>query len=189
MASRWLRASLAAAAAVSVSVSATPIFRTTNVTTTTPPVYSNDTLVIDEYAPGYSGFNTVWQESFWGNAGAMVNEANWQIVTGLKVNNELQTYTRSNTNMQISGGGTLQIVPVLDHSTNQWTSGRVESWYTFTPADGRLTMAEAKIRFGDAPAANKQGRFTPLEGHPFHSKRRLSIVLFYREAPPTIHIS
>lgn len=158
MASRWLSASLAASAAVSAS----PILPRASNSSTTPfqPAYTNDTVVINEAAPGYGGFNTLWQETFPGSAGQMVNEANWQIVTNTNVNNEWQQYTSSNANIQISGGGTLQLVPVLNHATGQWTSGRVESWYTFTPADGRVTMAEAKIRFGDAPAANKQGRLT-----------------------------
>ncbi|RYP80273.1 hypothetical protein DL770_006301 [Monosporascus sp. CRB-9-2] len=118
---------------------------------------SDDVLVVNELAPGYAGFNLKWLEPFGGNAGQMVNEANWEIITNINVNNEWQKYTRSTQNMQISGGGTLQIVPVLDHATGQWTSGRVESWYTFTPTDGKVTLAEGKIRFGDAPYGNKQG--------------------------------
>lgn len=162
MSSRWLRAALAAVAATA-AVSATPILpQVTNFnssTTASTPAYANDTLpiVIDEVVPGYGGLNLVWQETFGGSAGQMVNTANWEIITNAHVNNEWQQYTSSNANIQISGGGTLQIVPVLNHATGQWTSGRVESWYVFTPADGRVTVAEAKIRFGTAPAANKQG--------------------------------
>ncbi|KAK7740879.1 hypothetical protein SLS62_010976, partial [Diatrype stigma] len=162
MSSAWLRAALAATAAAAAAVSATPILpRATNSTTSTAtsePAYANGTLpiVIDEVVPGYGGLNVVWQETFGGSAGQMVNTANWEIITNSHVNNEWQQYTASNANIQISGGGTLQIVPVLNHATGQWTSGRVESWYVFTPADGRVTVAEAKIRFGTAPAANKQ---------------------------------
>jgi beta-glucanase (GH16 family) len=38
-----------------------------------------------------------------------------------------------------------------------WTSGRIESTHTFTPQPGKLTRAEAAIRFGDNPISNKQG--------------------------------
>lgn len=71
-------------------------------------------------------------------------------------NNEVQDYTTSNRNIQISGGGTIQLIP-LKSSNGQWTSGRIESRYTFTPAPNKATVIEGKIRFGDNPAANKQG--------------------------------
>lgn len=161
MASMWLKAWLAVAASAA-TVSATPVapFATNSTAgSLAPPFPGNDTMSIQESAPGYGGYNTVWQETFPGAAGEMVNEQRWQIITNYHVNNEWQEYTRSNRNMQISGGGTLQIVPLLDRATGKWTSGRVESWYTFTPRDGKVTLAEAKIRFGNAPAANKQGEF------------------------------
>ncbi|OTB00911.1 glycoside hydrolase family 16 protein [Hypoxylon sp. CI-4A] len=109
-----------------------------------------------ESAPGYSGFNNVWTDTFDGAAGSTVNTGNWNIITGLHVNNEVQDYTTSTQNMQLSGGATLQIVPRKD-SSGKWTSARIESSYTFTPNAGTQTMAEAKIRFGDNAQANKQG--------------------------------
>lgn len=111
---------------------------------------------VDEWAPGYAGFNTIWQDAFIGSSGQSPDTNNWNIITGnLGVNNEWEIYQSGWENLQLSGGNTLQIVPVI--MNGQWTSGRIESKYTFTPQDGRLTRAEAKIRFGDAPAANKQG--------------------------------
>jgi len=107
-------------------------------------------------APSYSGFNLVWQETFAGTSGTSPNTNTWNIVTNLHVNNEVQTYTSSTANLQLSGGSTLQIVPWRD-SSGAWTSGRIESRYTFTPAAGRLTFAEGLIRFGDNPTSNKQG--------------------------------
>ncbi|KAI0845826.1 glycoside hydrolase family 16 protein [Daldinia vernicosa] len=109
-----------------------------------------------ESAPGYSGFNLVWADTFDGAAGSTVNSNNWNIITGLNVNNEWQTYTTSNQNLQLSGGATVQIVPRKD-SSGAWTSARIESKYTFTPPAGTQTMAEAKLRFGDNAIANKQG--------------------------------
>ena len=158
MASKWLKLCLAAAAAAAVSATAVlPYQMNTTAADPAPFAPDNGTMTILENAPGYGGYNRVWQETFPGNAGELVNEQRWQIITNYHVNNEWQEYTRSNRNMQISGGGTLQIVPLLDRATGKWTSGRAESWYTFTPKDGKVTLAEAKIRFGNAPAANKQG--------------------------------
>ncbi|KAI0888302.1 glycoside hydrolase family 16 protein [Annulohypoxylon maeteangense] len=119
-------------------------------------VAATATTVSAESAPGYSGWNNVWTETFNGAAGSSVNSGNWNIITGLKVNNEVQTYTTSNQNLQLSGGATLQIVPRKD-SSGAWTSARIESKYTFTPTAGARTLAEAKIRFGDNAIANKQG--------------------------------
>lgn len=73
----------------------------------------------------------------------------------LRVNNEVQDYTTSNQNLQISGGGTVQLVPVK--SGNKWTSGRIESQQAFTPQPGKVTMVEGVIRFGDNPIDRKQG--------------------------------
>ncbi|CAM1502635.1 Fc.00g074110.m01.CDS01 [Cosmosporella sp. VM-42] len=110
-------------------------------------------------APGYSGFNRVWQDNFSGSGGASPNGNNWNIITGyLNVNAELEVYTSSSRNLQLSGGQTLQIVPWKDSSqSGGWTSGRVESKYTFTPQAGKVTRAEAAVRFGTNPTGNKQG--------------------------------
>lgn len=114
------------------------------------------TSAIAEGVPGYGGFNLVWQENFDGAAGFGVNEGNWNIFEGKNnANNEQQTYTRSNQNLQLSGGATVQIVP--QNNNGQWTSARLESKYVFTPADGHQTIIEAKIRFGNNAPAQKQG--------------------------------
>lgn len=110
-------------------------------------------------APQYSGYNLIWQSTFPGASGTSPDTSEWNIITGyLNVNAELETYSSSTANLQNSGGSTLQIVPWQDSSVSGgWTSGRVESTYTFTPAAGVLTMAESQIRFGANPIANKQG--------------------------------
>jgi beta-glucanase (GH16 family) len=74
----------------------------------------------------------------------------------MHTNNEVQVYTVSNDNLQISGGGTVQFVP-RKSSSGQWTSGRIESKATFTPQPGRIMQAEASIRMGDNSPGNKQG--------------------------------
>jgi beta-glucanase (GH16 family) len=107
-------------------------------------------------APGYDGYRLVWTDNFAGPGGQLPNENNWNILDGnLGVNNELQTYKRNPRNAQLSGGTTMQLVPWREG--NSWTSGRVESKYTFTPQPGRRTMAEAQIRFGANSIDTKAG--------------------------------
>lgn len=60
-------------------------------------------------------------------------------------------------NLQLSGGNTLQIVPWKGGGTHGWTSGRIESKYTFTPAAGVVTRVEAAIKFGSNAVSTKQG--------------------------------
>ncbi|VZH89860.1 unnamed protein product, partial [Fusarium fujikuroi] len=110
-------------------------------------------------APGYSGFTRVWQDPFSGAAGTLPDTSRWNIITGyLNVNAELEVYTSSSRNVQRSGGDTLQLVPWRDASALKgWTSGRVESKYVFTPQAGKITRAEANLRFGSCSTNNKQG--------------------------------
>lgn len=109
--------------------------------------------------PAYSGFNTIWSSQFLYASGTLPNADTWNYITGnLNVNAEWETYTSSTRNIQCSGGETLQIVPWRDASTQYgWTSGRIESKYTFTPTAGKVTRVEAPIRFGTNAPANKQG--------------------------------
>ncbi|KKA26151.1 hypothetical protein TD95_003650, partial [Thielaviopsis punctulata] len=106
-------------------------------------------------APNLTSYNLVWQDDFCGDAGLLPNDTNWNIVTNISVNNEWQQYTTHNTNLQVSGGDTLQIVPLL--AENQWTSGRIESKYTWAPASGKKSIGEAVIRFGENAIDTKKG--------------------------------
>lgn len=110
-------------------------------------------------APQYAGLDLDWQATFAGSAGTLPDTGDWNIVTGdLNVNGELEVYTSDSRNLQLSGGSTLQLVPWRDSSASKgWTSGRIESTYTFTPQPGKVTRVEASIRFGDSPIENKQG--------------------------------
>ncbi|KAL7940387.1 glycoside hydrolase family 16 protein [Trichoderma barbatum] len=109
--------------------------------------------------PAYPGFNLIWNDAFTGTGGTSPNRANWNIITGyLGVNNELETYSSSTENVQLSGGSTLQLVPRQKSDTvGGWTSGRLESQYIFAPQAGRVTRVEASIRFGSNPQSSKQG--------------------------------
>lgn len=113
-------------------------------------------LVSASPAPNYPGFTTVWSDGFAGNSGDSPNGNLWNTITNLRVNNEVQDYTRSNQNLQISGGGTIQFVP-RKQGLGQWTSGRIESKMTFVPEPNKVTMVEGVIRFGDHPQQQKQG--------------------------------
>ncbi|KAH6634728.1 concanavalin A-like lectin/glucanase domain-containing protein [Chaetomium sp. MPI-SDFR-AT-0129] len=107
--------------------------------------------------PSYDGYTLAWADSFQGPSGSLPNENNWNIIDGnLGVNNELETYRRDPYNVQTSGGTTLQITP-RRASDGSWTSGRLESKYTFTPKSGGRTKAEAGIRFGANDPSTKQG--------------------------------
>lgn len=115
------------------------------------------TLVSASDPPSYDGWTLSWADSFPGPSGSLPNENNWNIIDGnLGVNNELETYRRDPYNVQTSGGTTLQITPRRG-SDGSWTSGRLESKYTFTPKSGGRTKAEAGIRFGSNDISTKQG--------------------------------
>lgn len=110
-------------------------------------------------APTYSGYTEIWTAPFSGDAGASPSTSNWNIITGyLGVNDEYEEYTSSSENVQVSGGSTLQLVPWADASTTYgWTSGRIESVSSWTPASGVVTRIEAEIDFGTNAASEKQG--------------------------------
>ncbi|KAM7183149.1 glycoside hydrolase [Naviculisporaceae sp. PSN 640] len=113
-------------------------------------------LVSASNAPGINGYRLVWQDNFIGPAGELPNENTWDIINrNIGVNGELQTYRKRSKNVQKSGGETLQLVPWREDGS--WTSGRIESWYTFTPQPGKRTLAQAEIRFGGNQIWNKQG--------------------------------
>ena len=107
-------------------------------------------------APIYPGFQLVWSDTFEGNAGQTPNTDKWKLITDLTTNNDVQKYTTSSSNLQLSGGSTMQLVPVKS-SSGKWTSARVETKAAFTPAQGKVTQIEAAIRFGDSPQSVKQG--------------------------------
>ncbi|KAK4186000.1 concanavalin A-like lectin/glucanase domain-containing protein [Podospora australis] len=105
--------------------------------------------------PNYPGLRTLWAENFAGGAGSRPNTGRWNIITNVRTNNEVQDYTESSQNLQLSGGGTLQIVP--RNNGGRWTSGRIETKATFTPEKGKVTVFEGVLRFGDNPTDRKQG--------------------------------
>ncbi|TLD20506.1 hypothetical protein PspLS_08640 [Pyricularia sp. CBS 133598] len=107
-------------------------------------------------APNKDGLKLVFEETFSGPAGASVNEDTWQIALNINSNNEHQVYTTSNDNMQISGGGSFQIVP-RRHADGSWTSGRIESRDAWTAPPGGVMEVEGSIRLGWNLQGSKQG--------------------------------
>jgi beta-glucanase (GH16 family) len=107
-------------------------------------------------APNVASFTTVWSDDFSGSAGSSPNSNNWNIALAINTNDEEQTYTTSNSNLQISGGGTIQFVPQKSPS-GIWTSGRIESKGSWTPAAGKVMLVQASISLGDNPQSEKQG--------------------------------
>lgn len=106
-------------------------------------------------APDYPGFTVAWKDTFDGAKGSAPN-ANW-VLKNPKVNNEQQIYDTEQANThtgQLSGGSTLQIIPQKDNQ-GHWHSARFEGKYLLKPTPGKVTRAEAMIRFGDG--GNKQG--------------------------------
>ena len=99
----------------------------------------------------------VWSEEFEGAAGASPNTKVWNVMDAINTNNEVQTYTKSNSNLQISGGGTMQFVPRKSGKDGHWTSGRIETVDSWTPEPGKVTKIAASILIGTNAAANKQG--------------------------------
>ncbi|KAI0471214.1 glycoside hydrolase family 16 protein [Xylaria cf. heliscus] len=106
--------------------------------------------------PNVNGMTLKWFDAFEGPAGSSPNTDTWNVMDAIDTNNEVQAYTHSNNNLQISGGGTIQFVP-RKSSTGQWTSGRIESKASWTPEPGKVMMASANILVGDNSIINKQG--------------------------------
>lgn len=108
--------------------------------------------------PTYSGYTRRWQSSFIGTAGTPATN-NWNIISrSANYNNEYQKYTASPRNVRLSGSGTLQLIPHGDKTAPMgWTSGRMETKYTFTPPAGKITRIESSLRLAGAPMKNKQG--------------------------------
>ncbi|KAH7037335.1 secreted glucosidase [Microdochium trichocladiopsis] len=131
-------------------------------------------IQIQEAAPSKSGYSIKWQDNFSGAAGQLPDQDKWWLGSKDHWNEEWQDYQARNKNVQLSGGNTLQLVPWKESGTNCktngeapypvrthqcWSSGRVESNYYFTPASGKKTVIESRLRFGSNSAGNNKGIF------------------------------
>jgi hypothetical protein len=108
-------------------------------------------------APDIAGMSRVWSDGFAGKAGSCVDTDNWGIAgSALSVNLELQTYTDDPTNLQLSGLGTVQLVPVMG-SDGSWTSSRIESKGSWMAEPGAKLRIQASLRTGASPGSGKKG--------------------------------
>lgn len=98
--------------------------------------------------PTIDGMKVIWSDEFNGDAGDSVDSKAWDYITDMSVNNELQLYTKSSSNVQLSGGKTLQLVP-WKKDDGSWTSGRIENKLSFTPEEGKKMRWQAGLRMGD----------------------------------------
>lgn len=110
-------------------------------------------------SPVYTNYTRVWQSNFVGKAGPLSTAKNWNVIAGSQnYNNEVQTYTTSQSNAQFSGSGTGRLIPLRNSSVaGGWTSGRLESKYIFTPKAGKVTRVESSLRLAGNPQSHKQG--------------------------------
>ncbi|OLN81169.1 Glucan endo-1,3-beta-glucosidase A1-like protein 5 [Colletotrichum chlorophyti] len=104
--------------------------------------------------PAVDGMNIIWSETFQGNAGSPPRRDTWDVALALNTNNDVQTYTDSSWNLQISGGETIQLVPRRS-ANGHWTSARIETKAAWTPQPGKQLRVQAMFRMGEN--ANKQG--------------------------------
>ena len=102
----------------------------------------------------------------------------------IRVNNEIQLYTDNTANVRLSGAGTLQIVPQRDEQ-GLWTSGRVESYDSWTPQPGARLRIQASIRMGTSK--NAQGMWPALPAFVATTKRLLEALLRPRSAQSVDH--
>ncbi|KAF5589855.1 endo-1 3(4)-beta-glucanase [Fusarium pseudoanthophilum] len=108
--------------------------------------------------PAYSGYTTVWQQGFDGQANTFPSTSTWNIIERVKnYNNEVQAYVKSTSVLRQTGKNTLQLIPRFSSKTKKWTSARIESTYTLTPKLGKITRVEASLRLGGNSARSKQG--------------------------------
>ncbi|KAK9795988.1 putative Secreted glucosidase [Seiridium cardinale] len=108
--------------------------------------------------PVPSGWSSVWTDTFDGKANALPDSTKWNVTDEFfGYNGESETYTNKKENVQLSGSATLQLIPEYNVNGITWSSGRIESHYTFTPISGKKTRAESLLRFGNNTAAHKQG--------------------------------
>ncbi|PNP58392.1 hypothetical protein FNYG_15055 [Fusarium nygamai] len=108
--------------------------------------------------PKIPGYRTMWYDSFDGVPGSLPDTSNWNIQHWYQdLNGDHQEYRASPENVHIMDGS-IHIRPWRDYTAaKNWTSGRIESTYTFTPAPGVKTIVQAGIGLGVAPRGKKDG--------------------------------
>ncbi|KAF7862611.1 hypothetical protein EAF04_007484 [Stromatinia cepivora] len=107
-------------------------------------------------APKIPGFTLTWSDTFPGAAGSRASPTNWQYETPItNQNNELQHYTSSSLNANLSGVSTLYITPL--YTTNTWTSARLSTLQTWGCVPGSEMILQARIKLGSNDPIHQQG--------------------------------
>ena len=107
--------------------------------------------------PNINGFHIVWSDAFLGPANTLPDtNNNWNLIQAgpNRDNKEVQFYTNSLQNVQLSGGSTLQIMPQKDGS-GKWTSARLEGIQKFSCQAGQKMILQANLRTGRSPASQQ----------------------------------
>lgn len=109
-------------------------------------------------APEIPGFRTMWYDNFNGPTASLPDPSKWNVQHWYQdLNGDHQEYRASPENVHVMDGS-LHIHPWRDPTAAKgWTSGRIESTYTFTPAPGVKTIVQAGISLGFAPNGRKFG--------------------------------
>lgn len=122
-----------------------------SITTTIP-------LALAFAAPEIPGFALTWSDSFNGTAGSPASPSNWQYETPAQnKNGEIQTYTNSPLNANLSNSSTLYITPIYSPSTQSWTSARLSTHQSWGCKNGAEMILQAKIKLGQNDPINQQG--------------------------------
>ncbi|CAK7227672.1 hypothetical protein SCUCBS95973_006623 [Sporothrix curviconia] len=112
---------------------------------------------------------TLFSDGFAGTVGSLPSTDRWTIDTGTQYTGgavqwgtgEVETYTKSASNLQITSAGTLLITPVKTTVSGKttWTSARIESIKTwdFTCAVGKKLRIESRLKLGANSAATQLG--------------------------------
>ncbi|KAF5681496.1 endo-1,3-beta-glucanase, partial [Fusarium denticulatum] len=108
--------------------------------------------------PEIPGYRIMWYDNFEGVAGSLPDTSKWNIQHWYQdLNGDHQEYRASPVNVHLMNRF-LHIHPWRDPTAAKgWTSGRIESTYTFTPAPGIKTIVQADIELGFAPKGRKNG--------------------------------
>ncbi|KAJ1335925.1 family 16 glycosylhydrolase [Microdochium nivale] len=129
---------------------------------------------IQKTVPIKPGYSTQWHDSFNGPVGQLPDQKKWWLGSKDHWNEEWQDYQGRSKNVRLSGSNTMQLIPWKEGGNNCktngedpypirnhkcWSSGRVESMYYFTPASGKKTVIESRLRFGRNSASRNKGIF------------------------------
>ena len=91
-----------------------------------------------------SGFTNIFYDGF--DAGGSIS-SKWSIETGADPNSSLCNYSSSNPQIgTVDNTSSAIITATRNGNTNTFTSGRMHTWQTFTPARGEEMKYEARIK-------------------------------------------